>query len=97
MQAKHFDEKLLVNLTADQYRRLKMLAKGMGESMAQVVREAIETYTATKKPPLTYLEILDKTAGAWKDHGDFKDGVSYENEIRKGWSRRLKREWHHRG
>lgn len=92
MQAKHFDEKLLVNLTAGQYRRLRALATGLGESMAQVVREAIEAYTATKKPPLSYREIIEQTAGAWKDRKDIKDGVSYENEIRKGWAKRWKRE-----
>ena len=36
-------------------------------------------------------DIIKETAGIWKDIKD--TGVEYENRIRKGWSKRLAREY----
>jgi hypothetical protein len=43
--------KTTVYLDADDYRRLKALARARGQTPAELVREAVARYTASEAPP----------------------------------------------
>lgn len=85
--------KTMIYISKEQKKYLDMLAYSVNKPIAQLIREAIDNYARKKKLPLSFVDIINITAGAWKDRRDIINGISYENTIRKGWGRRLKREF----
>lgn len=54
-----------VYLTAEQRRKLDALTKREGKTLAQVVREAVDAYTA--QPPSDLESVLDEAFGSMPD------------------------------
>ena len=92
MMVGKYPVKTMIYISKEQKKYLDMLAYSMKKSIAQLIREAIDSYTKKKKLPLNFVDIVNITAGAWKDRKDVVNGISYENTIRKSWRNRLKRE-----
>ncbi len=73
-------ERTQIYLTKDQKDKLSEMAKLKGETLAQVIREAVDTYfISTKKD---YEDHILKTSGIWKDRNDIPNAVDYVNDIR---------------
>ena len=79
-------ERTQIYLTSDQKKALKIIAEQKNAPLAEVVREAVESYITEQKPSKT--ERLNKARGLWKDRVDL-DAVAYEKELRKELNKRL--------
>ena len=62
---------------------LQALAKKRGVAMADLIREGIDAVLAASRSD-AMVKAIDNIAGMWADRDDIKDGISYENEIRRG-------------
>lgn len=79
-------ERTQIYLTSEQKKALKIIAEQKNAPLAEVVREAVESYITEQKPSKT--ERLNKARGLWKDRVDL-DAVAYEKELRKELNKRL--------
>ena len=71
-----------VYLTAEEKQSLQRLAERRGRSQSQLIREAIDAYLVDQSV-LSKVEILEATAGLWRDRDDLPD---FE-ELRASWDR----------
>lgn len=77
-----------IYLTAEEERVLSDRSKKTGRSKSDLIREAIDgTYLAPVADTSTFLEVLNRTSGAWK--GRRETGSEYVEKFRAGRLERL--------
>lgn len=72
--------RFLVDVPADDVRKLDEIAKREGKSRAAVLREAVSNYLEE-----TRKEGFEKYFGLWERHGSTVDGLDYERQLREEW------------
>ena len=72
--------RFLVDVPADDVRKLDEIAKREGKSRAAVLREAVSNYLEESRK-----EGFEKYFGLWERHGSTVDGLDYERELRGEW------------
>jgi predicted DNA-binding protein len=76
-----------VYLTEEQEYGLNRLAASTGRKQSELIREAVESYLAERRPK-DWKEALEGMRGMWADRNDLDD---LHAEAGKNWERRLKR------
>ena len=61
---------------------LEALAKTRKVAMADLIRDGIRAILNESRLS-AQTKMIDDLAGLWEDRDDIKDGISYENEIRR--------------
>lgn len=72
--------RFLVDVPADDVRKLDEIAKREGKSRAAVLREAVSHYLEESRK-----EGFEKYFGLWERHGSTVDGLEYERQLRGEW------------
>jgi Ribbon-helix-helix protein, copG family len=72
--------RFLVDVPADDVRKLDEIAKREGKSRAAVLREAVSNYLEASGK-----EGFEKYFGLWERHGSTVDGLEYERQLREEW------------
>ena len=72
--------RFLVDVPADDVRKLDEIAKREGKSRAAVLREAVSNYLEESRK-----EGFEKYFGLWERHGSTVDGLAYERQLREEW------------
>jgi hypothetical protein len=72
--------RFLVDVPADDVRKLDEIAKREGKSRAAVLREAVSDYLEESRK-----EGFEKYFGLWERHGSTIDGLDYERQLRDEW------------
>jgi uncharacterized protein YehS (DUF1456 family) len=72
--------RFLVDVPADDVRKLDEIAKREGKSRAAVLREAVSSYLEESRK-----EGFEKYFGLWERHGSTVDGLAYERQLRDEW------------
>ena len=72
--------RFLVDVPADDVRKLDEIAKREGKSRAAVLREAVSNYLEESRK-----EGFEKYFGLWERHGSTVDGLDYERGLRGEW------------
>ncbi len=72
--------RFLVDVPADDVRRLDEIAKREGKSRAAVLREAVSNYLEAGSKA-----GFEKYFGLWERHGSTVDGLEYERQLRGEW------------
>ena len=72
--------RFLVDVPADDVRKLDEIAKREGKSRAAVLREAVSNYLE-----VCGKEGFEKYFGLWERHGSTVDGLDYERQLRGEW------------
>jgi Ribbon-helix-helix protein, copG family len=72
--------RFLVDVPADDVRKLDEIAKRDGKSRAAVLREAVSHYLEESGK-----EGFEKYFGLWERHGSTVDGLEYERQLRDEW------------
>lgn len=72
--------RFLVDVPADDVRKLDEIAKREGKSRAAVLREAVSNYLEDSRK-----EGFEKYFGLWERHGSTVDGLEYERQLREEW------------
>ena len=72
--------RFLVDVPADDVRKLDEIAKREGKSRAAVLREAVSSYLEESRK-----EGFEKYFGLWERHGSTVDGLEYERQLRDEW------------
>jgi hypothetical protein len=72
--------RFLVDVPADDVRKLDEIAKREGKSRAAVLREAVTNYLEASSK-----EGFEKYFGLWERHGSTVDGLEYERKLRGEW------------
>lgn len=72
--------RFLVDVPADDVRKLDEIAKREGKSRAAVLRAAVSHYLEASGK-----EGFEKYFGLWARHGSTIDGLEYERRLRDGW------------
>jgi hypothetical protein len=72
--------RFLVDVPADDVRKLDEIAKRAGKSRAAVLREAVSNYLE-----VCGKEGFEKYFGLWERHGSTVDGLEYERQLRGEW------------
>jgi Ribbon-helix-helix protein, copG family len=72
--------RFLVDVPADDVRKLDEIAKREGKSRAAVLREAVSNYLEVSGK-----EGFEKYFGLWARHGSTVDGLEYERQLREEW------------
>jgi hypothetical protein len=72
--------RFLVDVPADDVRKLDEIAKREGKSRAAVLREAVSNYLE-----VCGKEGFEKYFGLWERHGSTVDGLEYERQLRNEW------------
>ncbi len=72
--------RFLVDVPADDVRKLDEIAKRDGKSRAAVLREAVSNYLE-----VCGKEGFEKYFGLWERHGSTVDGLEYERQLRDEW------------
>ena len=72
--------RFLVDVPADDVRKLDEIAKREGKSRAAVLREAVSIYLEESRK-----EGFEKYFGLWERHGSTVDGLAYERQLRDEW------------
>jgi hypothetical protein len=72
--------RFLVDVPADDVRKLDEIAKREGKSRAAVLREAVSNYLEASGK-----EGFEKYFGLWERHGSTVDGLEYERQLRGEW------------
>ena len=72
--------RFLVDVPADDVRKLDEIAKREGKSRAAVLREAVSNYLGASGK-----EGFEKYFGLWERHGSTIDGLEYERQLRNEW------------
>lgn len=79
--------KTVIYLRDDQIKKLRYTSIKKREPVAQVIREAVDTYyKIDSNNKLSLKELLEQTYGVLKKN-KIKSGVAYENAMRKKWGR----------
>ena len=79
-------ERTQVYLDQSQKIKLRKMAKEKGETMAELIRKAIEQYIIDGQE-LT-INKINESAGLWKDRNDINDSDAYINDMRNKWMER---------
>jgi len=74
----------LISLPVQDMRWIKSMSKRRGQSMAEVVREAVAEYRVHSERP-DRVSSLRETAGIWKNLG--VDASEYVRKLRAEWDR----------
>lgn len=72
--------RFLVDVPADDVRKLDEIAKREGKSRAAVLREAVSSYLEESRK-----QGFEKYFGLWERHGSTVDGLEYERQLREEW------------
>lgn len=72
--------RFLVDVPADDVRKLDEIAKREGKSRAAVLREAVSNYLE-----VCGKEGFEKYFGLWERYGSTVDGLEYERQLRNEW------------
>ena len=72
--------RFLVDVPADDVRKLDEIAKREGKSRAAVLREAVSSYLEESRK-----EGFEKYFGLWERHGSTVEGLAYERQLRDEW------------
>jgi hypothetical protein len=72
--------RFLVDVPADDVRKLDEIAKRDGKSRAAVLREAVSNYLEAGRK-----EGFERYFGLWERHGSTVDGLEYERDLRGEW------------
>ena len=72
--------RFLVDVPADDVRKLDEIAKREGKSRAAVLREAVSSYLEESRK-----EGFEKYFGLLEWHGSTVDGLEYERQLRDEW------------
>lgn len=72
--------RFLVDVPAEDVRRLDEIAKRDGKSRAAVLREAVADYLNMGEK-----QGFEKYFGLWERHGSTVDGLEYEQRLRGEW------------
>ena len=72
--------RFLVDVPADDVRKLDEIAKREGKSRAAVLREAVSNFLQESRK-----EGFEKYFGLWERHGSTVDGLEYERQLREEW------------
>ena len=72
--------RFLVDVPADDVRKLDEIAKRDGKSRAAVLREAVSNYLEESRK-----DGFEKYFGLWERHGSTVDGLEYERQLREEW------------
>jgi hypothetical protein len=72
--------RFLVDVPAEDVRKLDEIAKREGKSRAAVLREAVSNYLEESGK-----EGFEKYFGLWERHGSTVDGLDYEEQLRGEW------------
>mgnify|MGYP003390327203 CR=1 FL=1 len=72
--------RFLVDVPAEDVRKLDEIAKREGKSRAAVLREAVSNYLDASGK-----EGFEKYFGLWERHGSTVDGLEYERKLRGEW------------
>ena len=72
--------RFLVDVPADDVRKLDEIAKREGKSRAAVLREAVSNFLQESRK-----EGFEKYFGLWERHGSTVDGLEYERQLRAEW------------
>ena len=72
--------RFLVDVPADDVRKLDEIAKREGKSRAAVLREAVSNFLQESRK-----EGFEKYFGLWERHGSTVDGLDYERRLREEW------------
>ncbi len=75
----------LISLPAQDMRWMKTMSKRRGQSMAEMVREAVAEYRAHAEQLPDRGSALQATAGIWKERG--VDALAYVRKLRSEWDR----------
>ncbi len=74
--------RFLVDVPADDVRRLDEIARAEGKSRTAVIREAVANYIAQGSQ-----DWLEAGFGLWAKYGFTEDGMDYQNRLREEWVR----------
>ena len=74
--------RFLVDVPADDVRRLDEIARAEGKSRTAVIREAVASYIAQSNK-----DWLEAGFGLWAKYGFNEDGMVYQNRLREEWVR----------
>ena len=78
-----------VYLTESQKAQLQQISVARGNSVAQLIREAVDLFLhSTQSDP--FERALEGAFGLWKDR-EIEDSTEYVRQLRKGWEDRLER------
>jgi hypothetical protein len=72
--------RFLVDVPADDIRKLDEIAKREGRSRAAVLRDAVSNYLEGNRK-----EGFEKYFGLWERHGSTVDGMEYQRQLRGEW------------
>ena len=72
--------RFLVDVPADDVRKLDEIAKREGKSRAAVLREAVSNFLQESRKG-----GFEKYFGLWERHGSTVDGLEYERQLRAEW------------
>jgi hypothetical protein len=72
--------RFLVDVPAEDVRKLDEIAKREGKSRAAVLREAVSNYLEASGK-----QGFEKYFGLWERHGSTVDGLEYERQLRDEW------------
>lgn len=87
-----FEKKTQIYVSDDQWRELLRESSLEHTSVADLIRRAIDAYLATRVGESAGFEkTLRASAGIWQKRRDVKDGASYVEDLRHGWTKREKR------
>lgn len=73
--------RILVDVTQEQVAALAELAERRNAPRAEVIRQAIDTYVAANRRPIS------DYFGLWAKNGHTEDGQEYQDKIRAEWDR----------
>src|SRR5689334_1662675 len=74
--------RFLVDVPAEDVRRLDEIARAEGKSRTAVIREAVASYIANSNK-----DWLEAGFGLWAKYGFSEDGLEYQNRLREEWVR----------
>lgn len=78
--------RVVISLAQEDKNWLQHVAEDQHQSMAEVIRQAIERYRLEMQQtsPLSLQQILSKTKGIW----EHDDGLAYQRKIRSDWDKK---------
>lgn len=80
--------RFLVDVPAEDVRRLDEIARAEGKSRTAVIREAVANYIAESNK-----DWLEAGFGLWAKYGFKEDGMDYQNRLREEWVREWDQEY----
>lgn len=74
--------RFLVDVPAEDVRRLDEIARAEGKPRTAIIREAVASYIAQSNQ-----DWLEAGFGLWAKYGFTEDGMDYQNRLREEWVR----------